>query len=184
MKSRLWLFLCLTFSLSACQAQESCDQRRPVKTPVGDLIETQCTDSKGVTTRSFVTVGGTKVLEDKALFEADQNKSRSIWVYTGKAEWTTGCPSQLFLIDLQQQPFKTIAFGVKKACNQFQSASWGEKRSVLSLKNNVKFIYENGKMTLPASGEKLWKTIEPPHAGAGLDLQDAVAFFENVPLPK
>ena len=55
---------------------------------------------------------------------------------------------------------------------------------MLSLKDNVKFVYENGKMTLPASGEKLWQAIEPPHAGAGLDLQDAVAFSEDVPMPK
>lgn len=82
------------------------------------------------------------------------------------------------------KPVKVTAFGVKKACNEFHWASWNEKRSVLSLKNNVKFVYENGKMTLPASGEKLWKAIEPPHAGAGLDLQDAVAFSEDVPLPK
>jgi hypothetical protein len=50
--------------------------------------------------------------------------------------------------------------------------------------NNVKFTYENGKMTLPPGGEKLWHAIEPPHAGAGLSEEDAVPFAEDVPPPK
>jgi len=82
------------------------------------------------------------------------------------------------------KPIKVTAFGVKKACNEFHWASWGEKRSVVALKSNVRFAYENGKMTSPEGGEKLWKSIEPPHAGAGLSLEDAVPFVEDVPLPK
>ena len=71
-----------------------------------------------------------------------------------------------------------------KACNEFHWASWGEKRSVIALKNNVSFVYENGKITPPASGQKLWKAIEPPHAGSGLAEEDAIGFAEDVPLPK
>jgi hypothetical protein len=178
------LFFVLPFWLTACVAQEACDQRRPLRTPTGDLVETQCTNAKGVATRSYLSLGGVKILEDQALFEMDRNKVRSIFVYAGRVDVSTGCPSRLNLIDVSLSPPKIISFGVKKACNVFHWASWGDKRSVIALKNNVKFTYENGKMTLPASGEKLWKAIEPPHAGAGLNLEDALAFSEDVPLPK
>jgi hypothetical protein len=77
-----------------------------------------------------------------------------------------------------------IAFGVKKACNEFQWASWGEKRSVVALKNNVKFVYENGTVKLPKAGETLWNAIEPPHAGPGLSEEEAIPFAEELPISK
>ena len=126
-----------------------------------------------------------KLLEDKFL-SADLaiEKTRTYWVYSGKALAETGCPDRLYLIDLSMKPAKVIAFGVKKACNEFHWASWGDKRSVIALKNNVSFVYENGRITPPASGKKLWKAIEPPHAGSGLAEEDAIGFAEDVPLPK
>jgi hypothetical protein len=131
---------------------------------------------------------GVPLLRDSLLslsdFDIGKNKSRPRWIYSGSPKWETGCNDRLYLVDLSIKPVKVIAFGVKKACNEFHWASWGEKRSVIALKNNVKFMYENGKMILPASGEKLWKAIEPPHAGTGLDLGDAVAFAEDMPSPK
>lgn len=154
------------------------------KTPYGRLTTTECFDSGKHLTRKYVSVDGVKLLESSYLSDQNFDKDRSRWIFRGDSLQETGCPDRLYLIDLSMKPVKVTAFGVKKACNEFHWASWNEKRSVLSLKNNVKFVYENGKMTLPASGEKLWKAIEPPHAGAGLDLQDAVAFSEDVPLPK
>lgn len=129
-------------------------------------------------------IDGKPLLREAYLSRVDRDKTRSFWIFRGDSLQETGCPDRHYLIDLSMQPVKVIAFGVKKACNEFHWASWGEKRSVIALKNNVKFSYENGKMTLPASGEKLWKAIEPPHAGAGLAEEDAIPFAEEVPLPK
>jgi hypothetical protein len=134
--------------------------------------------------RDSIIVNGVPVLSDTRLFSESSNKNRSITIYTsGASNIKTGCASRLYIIDYAAQPTKVIAFGVKNACNEFQSASWGENRSVISIKNNVKFIYENGKIILPSKGEKLYKSIEPPHAGAGLSLEDAIPFSEDVPPP-
>lgn len=174
----------LALMLTGCQAQEVCKPGRPTSTPSGELSMTKCRNSQHYPVRYFVSVDGKKLLEDKALFEEESNKPRSIWVFSGNALAETGCPDRLYLIDLSIKPTKVIAFGVKKACNQFQWASWGDKRSVIALKNNVSFVYENGKITPPTSGKKLWNAIEPPHAGSGLLEADAVGFAEDVPLPK
>ena len=177
--------ICLLVVMTlGCNAQETCKQSRPVKTPAGDIIITRCTDSNKLPTRKYVSLGGVKLLESSYLSEQDFDKERVRWIFRGDSLQETGCPDRHYLIDLSLTPVKVIAFGVKKACNEFHWASWGEKRSVIALKNNVKFTYENGKMTLPASGEKLWKAIEPPHAGAGLNEEDAIPFAEDVLLPK
>jgi hypothetical protein len=181
---KLFLLFFLSMLASGSIAQETCKPGKPVKTPSGGLIITHCVDSNKYPIRKFVTIEGIKILEGSYLSEQDFDNNRSHWVFRGDSLQETGCSDRLYLIDLSMRPVKVIAFGVKKACNEFHWASWGEKRSVIALKNDVKFIYENGKMTVPAGGEKLWKAIEPPHAGAGLELEDAVAFAEDVPPPK
>lgn len=169
----------------SCGAEETCEKGRGVKTPYGRLIATECSDAKGYTTRQSISLDQQKLLEDKFLSgDLAIEHTRTYWVYSGKALAETGCPDRLYLIDLSMTPVKVMAFGVKKACNEFHWASWGEKRSVIALKHNVKFTYENGKITVPTAGEGLWKAIEPPHAGAGLAESDATAFAEDVPLPK
>jgi hypothetical protein len=170
-----------------CHAQpvdERCETTPPLTTKHGTISKTDCgTAKKGYL--DTIKVDDVPVLSDTQLYRKDRDDNKIKWVFSsGKPNLTTGCPDRVYLIDLSIKPVKVIAFGVKKACNEFQWASWGEKRSVIALKNNVKFIYENGKMTLPASGEKLWKSIEPPHAGAGLSQEDAVAFAEDVPPSK
>lgn len=162
----------------------SCRSSKPRTTPYGVVYKTEC-GSAAIGYRDSINVNDIPILSDTRLFNEGSNKDRSITIYTsGASNVETGCAPRLYLLDLSMTPVKVIAFGVKKACNEFHWASWGEKRSVIALKNNVKFTYENGKMTLPASGEKLWKAIEPPHAGAGLAEEDAIAFAEEVPLPK
>ena len=182
MKYFLPLFLlCMAV---ACTGKESCEADRGVKTALGRLVITNCSGDKGYPTRTWVSVNDEKLLELPYLSDQDSNKSRALWVFRGDSKMETGCPDRLYRIDLSMTPVKVMAFGVKKACNEFHWASWGEKRSVIALKHNVKFTYENGKMTLPTAGEGLWKAIEPPHAGAGLAESDATAFAEDVPLPK
>lgn len=174
--------LMFMISSSIAIAQQKC-RTESVNTPHGRLEHVICRDAEKRYVHT-IQIEGQPLLQEPFLAEELNNKKRSLWILSGKPVSATGCAPSIYLIDLSMQPVKVIAFGVKKACNEFHWASWGERRSVIALKNNVKFTYENGKMTLPASGEKLWKAIEPPHAGAGLAEEDAIAFAEEVPLPK
>lgn len=144
------------------------------KTPTNEYTET-------------INLNGIAVLSDTHLYEDDSNKDRSIRIYTsGASNAETGCAPRLYLLDLSMQPTKAIAFGVKNACNEFQWASWGTKRSVIALKNNVKFTYQQGKITPPKSGSALFKSIEPPHSsvGGGLTEENAIPFVQDVVISK
>lgn len=170
---------------TSCRATETCESGRGIKTPYGRLVTTECSDANGYTTKKSIALDQQKLLEDRFLSgDLAIEKTRTFWIFSGKALAETGCPDRLYFIDLSGKPVKVFAFGIKKACNEFHWASWSGKRSVIALKNNVSFVYENGKLTPPASGEKLWKSIEPPHAGAGLSQEDAVGFVEEVPFSK
>ena len=178
----LLVLAALVLCVQAVNAQENC-RTESVATAAGAVDHVICRDSSKRRTHT-IRFNDQNVLRSDFLVELDNNKNRSLWVYAGAPLDGIGCPDRLYLVDLSMKPVKVTAFGVKKACNEFHWASWGEKRSVIALKNNVRFTYENGKMTSPEGGEKLWKSIEPPHAGAGLPLEDAVPFVEDVPLPK
>jgi hypothetical protein len=194
-------FFAFLFVTSQSFASDGCDFERGIKTSFGLLKMEICEKS----TKTVPPISSTntnnninhiysyalylddlKILKDDFLSNLEGNKPRNLWVYGGKSTVETGCPGNLYLVDLSQQPVKVIAFGVKNACNEFHWASWGDKRSVIALKNNVKFTYENGKLTPPAAGEKLFKAIEPPHSsrGAGLTEESAIPFVNEVALPK
>lgn len=182
---RSLLLCCVLLSeVGHCFAVGCEPSRRPTKTPHGPIAEYYCEATTQSQSSHYVALNGVKVLQDGFLAREDVHPSRSVWIFTGGGGVETGCATKLYLLDISVEPAKVIAFGVKKACNEFHWASWGDKRSVIALKHNVKFVYENGKLTPPASGEGLWKAIEPPHAGTGLAKEDAVGFVEELPLPK
>jgi hypothetical protein len=168
---------------TACLAQVACEDDHPFKTPAGPLTISVCTDAKKGPVKYSIRVGDTKVLEDKYLSREDRDPTRQMWIFRAPSLQETGCPDRLYLLDLAASPPRVSAFGVKGACNEFHWASWG-KRSVIAIKNNVRFIYENGKFSLPARGEQLWRSVAPPEAGNGLAEENAVPFAEDVPLPK
>jgi hypothetical protein len=167
-------------------AADICKTGFGITTPFGKLVSTRCTN-KGIDKTHTLSLNDVKVLEDVHLFSEESNKDKSLHIYTsGDFDIGTGCSRRIYLVDLSLQPVKVIAFGVKNACNEFHWASWGDKRSVIALKNNVKFVYENGKLTPPPAGEKLFKAIEPPHSSRGADLTEdsAIPFVNEVALPK
>lgn len=178
---RIAYVVLFTLLATGCSATETCEPNRGIRTPYGRLITIECSDASGYTTGKSIALDQQKLLEAKYL-SADLaiEKTRTYWIFSGKAVAETGCPDRLYFIDLSMKPAKVFAFGVKKACNEFHWASWGDKRSVIALKNNVSFVYESGKLSPPTSGEKMWKAIEPPHAGAGLTEKDAVGFVEEM----
>jgi hypothetical protein len=160
-----------------------CETSIPRKTAYGEISRTECGTAQ--TGYSYtINVDGVAVLKSSYLSRQDFNEKLGIWIYRGESSDQTGCPEKHYLIDISKKPTKVIAFGVKNACNEFHWSSWGANRSVIALKRNVKFVYENGRLTLPTSGEKLWKTIEPPHAGSGMAIEDATPFAEEVSLPR
>lgn len=187
MNLKTYISLAIVCFLSiSCSAQEICKFNRSKSYPAGEFKFGKCTDQDRNPLRSYLEVDGQIVLARSYLSESESNSTQTIRIYRDDATIETGCPANFYLIDLSQQPVKVIAFGVKNACNEFHWASWGDKRSVIALKSNVKFTYENGKLTPPAAGEKLFKAIEPPHSsrGAGLTEESAIPFVNEVALPK
>ncbi|MBB4014973.1 hypothetical protein [Niveibacterium umoris] len=183
-----WTFvvICMAYAVGALSKDnvEDCNRSKVKTYPFGEVYRSQCGTAK-TGYRDTIYLNGSAVLSDSQLFDDDSNSDRSIRIYTsGESSPQSGCSPRLYLVDFSKKPAKVIAFGVKKACNEFHWASWGEKRSVIALKKNVKFVYEDGVMTLPKAGKTLWDSIEPPHAGPGLSEEDAVPFAEEVPQPK
>lgn len=188
--TKLFGILTFLFFASGCLAQstriDNCSTSKSKITPYGEISRTEC-GTVAAGHREMINVNGIPVLTDVHLYDEDSNKDRSIRVYTsGAKNIETGCAPRLYLLDLSTKPVKVIAFGVKNACNEFHWASWGVQRSVIALKHNVKFTYENGKMILPTADEKLLKTIEPPHSsiGGGLPPENAIPFADDVSIPK
>jgi len=182
MKTILLLLTLLTIPPAAL-SQELCESDRSVSTPNGDLVLTRCRDAKKSTVRTFVSVSGKKILEDSYLSEQDFNKPRSIWIFRGDSSPQTGCPQRLYLIDLAGGG-KVFEFGVENACNEYHWASWGEKRSVIAIKKNVKFVYEKNGITPPAKNINLIANIEPPRAGPDMDENQLRPFARELALPK
>lgn len=171
-------------AVASGSASEQCRSGFGIQTPQGKLVSTRCTVD-GVDRTHSLSLDGIKVLEDARLFSEETNKLRTLHVYkSGTYSAVTACAEKLYLLDTSRRPPLTIAFGVKNACNEFHWASWGDKRSVIALKKNVKFVYEDGKLLPPAKGEALWNAIEPPHSGPGLSIEDAIPFVEIVLPPK
>jgi hypothetical protein len=177
--------LAITAFVGCSNADEpaSCKTSKPKSFSFGVVSRTECTYKDG-STQDSINFQGNPILRDVRLFPDDSSPDKSIRIYTSGANSKTSCAGGLYLVDFNVKPPKVLAFGVKKACNEFHWASWGAKRSVIAIKNNVSFVYENGKLAPPPSGEKLWSSIEPPHAGAGLAVEDAVGFVEELSLPK
>jgi hypothetical protein len=170
-------------STAACSGEPVCETSKPKARPYGDVSKTTCV-TNNVAVRETINLNGRAILSDKQLIQDDINQGGSIRIYSsGGFDPVTGCAPRLYLLDMREGKSRAMAFGIKGACNEFAWASWGDKRSVIALKKNVAFIYENGKLTPPKAGEQLWKSIEPPHAGSGLKMEDAVPFVEELPLP-
>jgi hypothetical protein len=183
MRRAIWAALLIMFAAS-CHSTEKCKAGLGLATPHGKLVSTRCTVD-GVDKSHALFLNSTRLVEDVRLFSNEFDKRRTLHIYTsGMFSRETACAKNLYLLDLSASPPLVVAFGVKNACNEFHWASWGDKRSVIALKKNVKFVYENGRLTPPPKGEALWKAIEPPHAGAGLAIEDAIPFVEVVRPPK
>ncbi|GAA5172702.1 hypothetical protein [Viridibacterium curvum] len=125
-----------------------------------------------------------KILEDRSLYEEAGDVAQQRWVFSGGNNPETGCAKTLYLLDIGVTPPRVLSFGVEGACTEFHWASWGKKRSVIAIKSNVKFVYENGKLTPPPKDLALITKIDPPRIGSGIDEKKLQPFVREVSPPK
>lgn len=87
----------------------------------------------------------------------------TLFIFQGRTENRDcrRCPACLYLVDLTNGKPHVFAFGIQNASNEYHWASWGKKRSVIAIKRNVKFVYENGKLTPPKKDNDLFLAIKP-----------------------
>lgn len=172
--------------VSKAQSKEidGCKTTSAIQTTNGSVAKLWC-EKDGFRYRDTIMVDGSPVLSASRLYSKAENDSFTQWIYTSdEMDSETGCYARVYLIDLTFRPVKVIAFGVKNACTEFDSAVFLPKRTVIKLKETTKFIYENGKMKLP-SGPKIWNTVRPSQKNFSVESSlKAVAFSEEVPPPK
>lgn len=166
-----------------CDANTCEPQGRPVRTPFGSLETFYCKGAPHERTTYSISLDGVKILEDSFLRDITSDKSWAHWIYEGGGSPDTGCTARHYVVDISAKPPKVIAFGVKSACNEFHWASWGKKRSVIALKDNVKFTYQDGKITPPKAGPELYEYIKP-NSMHMTPVEQFVPFAEDVSLPK
>ena len=172
------------FTVAAANATPSggCETSAARKTPHGVVSRIECGNAK-LGRHTTVLLDSTPVLSSTDLYKEDGDDNLGYFLFSREANPLTACPDRLFLIDASKRPVKVISFGVRGACNLFESAKWRLDRSVISLKKGVRFRYEHGTLVSPKSSVTLWQAIEPPHTGPGLAQDAALPFVEPVPLP-
>ena len=164
--------------------QSVCESYGSVKTPKGILERQVCkTLGQPGSSVSMFFLDGKTLLKgaNPITFEAE-NKNATLFALQDSYDPNLACPARMFLIDLTNNKPRVFAFGVKNACAEYHWASWGKKRSVIAIKENIRFTYSNGKLTPP-----------PPDFGDGIPLvrrypEDAASqrnwpFVEELPIP-
>ncbi|GAA5172704.1 hypothetical protein [Viridibacterium curvum] len=170
-------------AVSVGHAADECKSGKGYVTEHGRFTQTHCHEN-GHPTRSFLRLDSLKLIEDAQLFLLTSDNSLQRFLYSGGLDRSVACPKNLYLIDISLAAPKVIAFGVEGACPEYHWASWGKKRSVIAIKSNVRFVYENGKLTPPPKDLALITTIEPPRTGSGIDEKKLQPFVREVSPPK
>lgn len=164
---RLYLYILAALMLSPYYAlsAEDCqkDTGLEVKTPVGIIERYVCGQGKIYSTH-FTLDGQMLFRSQDAISVETSNKNNSLILIEGPYDNDLACPSRMFLIDLTGTKPHVYAFGVKNACAEYHWASWGKKRSIIAIKENIRFTYSNGKLTPPPAdfGDGTPVNIRPP----------------------
>lgn len=178
MKSSKWIVAVLSLSIAlVAHAQTNnltkCKEQANWKisgTKFGYISEFQCNEegrdiTKFVLNKQLILFGGEGTISSEAdnATKAADYRDGTLFVFQGRTESYEDrrCPACLYLLDFTGDKPRVFSFGVKNASNQFHWASWGKKRSVIAIKKNVKFVYENGKLTPPKKDNDLYLNIKP-----------------------
>lgn len=172
---------CLIYIIFGCAhaADEVCLPGVPnVDTEFGRVVQMECSSKQPDSHRGWLELDGRRIVGDEILFVRGRSKDKALWVFsaadlayprskdpTGYGEITcSGGGQGLYLVDLSRKHPKVIQFGVDKACNEFDWASWGTKNAVIALKKDVRFTYDRqtGKMSLPKDIDAIWEGMIIP----------------------
>lgn len=162
---RLAVFSTLALLAACAHATPTgaCETTTPRVTPHGAVNRSECGNVASGGRRATINIDGTPVVTSQYLAQEDSDDQLGFFIYSREADPRAGCPDRLFLVDASIRPVKVIAFGVRGACNLFESVKWGrDRRTVISLKKGVRFTYEHG-------------TLVPPKAGVGFITEDGKA---------
>ena len=182
------LLACLLLNFDAHAGGFTCDKGQiysSIFTPAGILISRYCTKPDG-------SRGEFWFLNDKLLYgaflagpEGDNLKTvekkpfASLIVLNGPNDFQLGCQGSLILLDLTRPTPHVFQFGVHNGCAEYHWSSWGKKRSVIAIKDNVKFTYSDGKLLPP-----------PPDFGGGIPIGSESAtddrmwgYVKELPVP-
>jgi hypothetical protein len=129
----------------------SCDKHSETATPLGKLTREDCRDAITHKDVSIWSLDGKRlVYGEYPITWEDGNAAHTLFVLEPPSVQTTGCPDQVFLIDLTGTAPRVFSFGIKNFCSEYHWARWSKKkRSVIALKDNVLFTYVNGKLIPP-----------------------------------
>lgn len=173
-------FLVLTCASAAEAAGDGkCETSASRKTTHGIIALVECGNAT-VGRQATLLFDNVPVLTSAQLSKEDGDDERGLFIFSREANALTACPDRLFLVDASQRPVRVVGFGVRGACNLFDSAKWSRDRAIITLKKGVDFIYAHGTLIPPKASTKLWNAIEPPHTGEGLAQADAIPFVEAV----
>lgn len=140
-----WLFvIACNVAAPIIYAGEVCTDRLPITTPYGDLVRRTCHEGEEDLTFEIL-LSGKAVIKAKSLSDEGRNNKKSVWIYSG--EWKGR--KAIFLLDFSQNSPKAFAFGITMATNEIDYVSWGKKNDVIAIKNNVKFLYQGGRLIPP-----------------------------------
>ncbi len=152
MKNIYVVMFCVLFSAAVFAQPVTCERRHEIKTSKGKLIREVCTPSNPLDeVQNVWSLEGRRLVTGRhPITVEDRNDATSLFVLQGAKNSITGCPNQVFLIDLTGTAPRVFSFGVKNACSEYHWAKWSnKKRSVIALKFNVQFTYVNGKLIPP-----------------------------------
>lgn len=152
------LFLLIATSANALDAKEDCKETGLAfkGRSFGEVREYQCTINNSYLTK-YVLNGREELLRSQhtVTFATDNSTKKAgyedgtLFLLQDASDPTLNCPPRMFLIDLTSDTPHVFAFGVKNACAEYHWASWGKKRSVIAIKDNIRFTYSNGKLSPP-----------------------------------
>lgn len=155
----------------------------------GRITEFHCVSEKDYLTR-YVLNDGQELLRSKhsVSFTSDNSsklagyKDGTLFIFQDSSDIDLACPARMFLLDLTGTKPHVYAFGVKNACAEYHWSSWGKKRSVIAIKDNIRFTYSKGKLTPPPDdfGDGSPFSRRFPEDGKPLRMWP---FVEELPIP-
>lgn len=161
-------------------ASEHCQDKGQLQTPKGALGRYEC-NVAGTNKSKISLKGKTLIIGEAPITLEAANKQNTLVVYEGATDSNFACPINMYLIDLTGTAPRVFAFGIKNACAEYHWASWGKKRSVIAIKENVRFTYSNGKLIPPPAdfGDGMPLSRRFPEDGK---LKPLSPFVEEIPV--